>query len=150
LRPLPGTNSCETLATTKGNTSWDWGVIRGGTPALKIDGHYLAFFHSSKLIKTVQSEGKNITHYVMGAYLFDEEPPFAITHISPEPIIGKDFYNGPAYKTWKPLRCVFPCGYVHDSRHIWVVYGRQDFEIWVAKIEKDSLFESLIPVHHSP
>jgi predicted GH43/DUF377 family glycosyl hydrolase len=146
LYPVLGTEECETVASSWGSLTWNWGQMRGGTPALKIDDQYLAFFHSSKNMQTVHSEGKNIAHYFMGAYTFSAEPPFVLTAISPEPIVGKKFYNGPAYKTWKPLRVVFPSGYVHDDKHIWVTYGRQDFEIWVVKIDKKGLLESLVPV----
>ena len=85
-----------------------------------------------------------MTHYFMGAYTFSAKPPFQITRISTEPIIGKNFYNGPAYTTWKPLRVVFPTGCLMDEDFIWVTYGRQDFEIWVAKFDKQALLESLV------
>jgi hypothetical protein len=46
--------------------NWNWGEMRGGTPALLIDKeHYLSFFHSSGRLMH-----KNIITYVMGAYLF--------------------------------------------------------------------------------
>ncbi len=96
------------IATSKGNIKWTWGELRGGTPALLVDDRYLAFFHSSKAMKTVQSEGKNALHYFMGAYTFSSDPPFEITAISPAPIIGDTFYHAPEYPTWKPLRVVFP------------------------------------------
>jgi predicted GH43/DUF377 family glycosyl hydrolase len=85
-------------------------------------------------------------HYFMGAYTFSSTPPFEITSISPDPIIGKTFYTGPAYKTWKPLRVVFPGGFVCYKDSIWVVYGKQDFEVWVVQIDKEKLFKSLKPI----
>jgi predicted GH43/DUF377 family glycosyl hydrolase len=60
--------------------------------------------------------------------------------------VGTAFYTEPYYTTWKPLRVVFPMGYVFDGDYIWLAYGRQDFEIWVAKIDKKLLYESLMPV----
>jgi predicted GH43/DUF377 family glycosyl hydrolase len=43
-------NRCYTLFETPTKISWDWGEIRGGTPAVKIDEqNYLSFFHSSKV-----------------------------------------------------------------------------------------------------
>jgi predicted GH43/DUF377 family glycosyl hydrolase len=146
LHPVLGTNSCETVAITEGNISWSWGVLRGGTPALKVGDQYLSFFHSSKNIATLHSQGKAIQHYFMGAYTFSAEPPFQITAISPEPIVGKHFYHGKAYKTWKPLHVVFPCGFVFDEHHFWVTYGRQDHEIWIAKIDRKQLLDSLTPI----
>lgn len=85
-------------------------------------------------------------HYFMGAYLFSEKPPFQMTSISPEPIIGPNFYSGKKHQTWKPLRVVFPGGFVYDDTYIWVVYGRQDHEAWVVKLDREGLINSLIPV----
>jgi predicted GH43/DUF377 family glycosyl hydrolase len=146
FRPLYGESECETVASTLSSVKWDWGVLRGGTPALMEGDEFLAFFHSSKSMTTTQSKGKSIPHYFMGAYTFSPHPPFAITRMSARPIIGKNFYNGPAYKTWKPLKVVFPGGFVSDDHHIWIAYGRQDHEIWMTKLSKKGLFKSLIPV----
>lgn len=144
--PIPKSSVCETVASTWGAINWDWGVLRGGTPALLDGEEYLAFFHSSKEMTTIHSKGRRITHYFMGAYTFSKHPPFSITRMSPEPIIGKGFYGGPAYKTWKPLRVVFPCGFVFDEHSVWIVYGKQDHEIWVVKLDKQGLLSSLAPV----
>jgi len=143
MQPLPKTNSCQLFASTKASFKWDWGGLRGGTPALLVGNEYLAFFHCSKSMESVHSDKKNIPHYFMGAYTFDKESPFSIRKVSPEPIFGADFYTGPAHKPWKPLRVVFPGGFVFDDQHIWVVYGRQDFEVWVVKLEKKGLLNSL-------
>jgi predicted GH43/DUF377 family glycosyl hydrolase len=146
LRPILGTGTCETVATSFNNIQWNWGVPRGGTQALLDKDHYLAFFHSWTDLPTVQSNGRKISHYVMGAYTFQAHPPFAITSISPQPIVSANFYCPPYYKTWKPLRCVFPAGIIITEDDIWISYGRQDHEIWVAKLDKKGLMESLIPV----
>lgn len=144
---LDGSGMCKTLCRTKSAIEWQWGELRGGTPAININGQYLAFFHSSIEMATVHSEGKKIAHYFIGAYTFSSDPPFAITAISPEPIIGKNFYSGTRYKPyWKPVRCVFPCGYVYDENFIWIVYGRDDHEAWVAKLNWHNLLKSLTPV----
>lgn len=147
LRPIFGTSNCESVATSQITTDWNWGALRGGSPALRIGDEYLAFFHSSKNLPTVHSKGKTMLHYFMGAYTFSAEPPFAITRMSPGPLVGAHFYDGPAYKTWKPLRVVFPSGYVMLGDTIWLSYGKQDHEVWVAKIDKTRLLDSLIPVH---
>jgi len=47
--------------------NWNWGEMRGGSPALLIGDHYLSFFHSSGRLTH-----KKIITYVMGAYLFDK------------------------------------------------------------------------------
>lgn len=143
--PLHGENRCVTIADNDESGSWKWGTLRGGTPALLINNHYLAFFHSSTLLTTVQSNGESMVHYFMGAYLFEDKPPFSIQKISPKPIVFKTFYNGPTYQTWKPLRVVFPCGVIHNQDYIWVSYGRQDHEAWIVKLDKAGLYKSLVP-----
>lgn len=149
LRPIYGKSYCETVSLTRRSIKWNWGHLRGGTQAFLVDGNYLAFFHCSKSMATAHSGGKNIPHYFMGAYSFEKDPPFGLIGISPKPIVGKGFYHGPAYKTWKPLRVVFPAGYIFDNTQVYVVYGRQDYEVWVAKLDKRKLLESLVPVHPS-
>ncbi len=145
LRPSLDTGSCSIESTAYSLINWEWGELRGGSPALLDGDKYIAFFHSSTYLSSLQSDGKKMQHYFMGAYTFSAKPPFEITSISPEPIIGKNFYNGPAYSTWKPLRVVFPMGCIIDEDYFWVTYGRQDFEIWVAKIDKKKLYASLVP-----
>lgn len=149
LRPVPGTSSCQEFSTSKCKPEWPWGILRGGTQAYLDGDKYIGFFHSTVNLPTVHSKGKIMPHYVMGAYTFAAEPPFEVTHVSPAPIVGKGFYTGPAYKTWKPLRVVFPGGFVFDDNYVWVVYGKQDHEVWVVKFDKKKLLDSLIPVSAS-
>lgn len=149
LRPLlDGSGVCEAYVATRPSIVWEWGELRGGTQALLInDEEYLAFFHSSIHLSTVHSKSEPILHYFMGACLFSSDPPFEMKKISPEPIIGKNFYSGIDYEPyWKPVRVVFPCGFVNSSDFIWVSYGRQDHEIWIAKLDKKELLASLIQV----
>lgn len=148
--PRLGTNSCETFCRSASEVLWEWGEIRGGTPAEVVDEEYLAFFHSSIDVESVQSLNKKMCHYFMGAYTFEKSPPFAIKRISSQPIIGKGFYGEPFYKGyWKPVRVVFPCGYIHDEDYIWIAYGRHDHECWLVKLEKRKFFDSLVPVSTS-
>lgn len=146
--PVTGSEECQTLSQTSNNFYWHWGELRGGTPALLIDSNqYLSFFHSSINLSTEHSDSKEMPHYFMGAYLFENSPSFTLTHISPEPIIGEGFYSGPSYEPyWHPLRVVFPTGIAINEDFVWVSYGRQDHEIWVAKMDKKALLESLIPI----
>lgn len=144
LYPIAKTENCETIALTETKTDWDWGTFRGGTPALKIGNEYLSFFHSQIKMASIHSEGKEMLHYFMGAYTFSSEPPFKITKISPEPIWGKNFYHGENYdRYWGSVRVVFPCGVLLDSQFIWITYGRQDHELWVVKLDKKGLLDSL-------
>ncbi len=134
---------CITVAKTLSDISWDYGELRGGTPAIMDQGEYIAFFHSSKVMASKQSGGHKMIHYFMGAYTYLAEPPFSLTSMSSTPIINKNFYNGDMYKTWKPLRVIFPCGLVAEDDFFWVTYGRQDHEVWACKIDKKGLYQSL-------
>ncbi|MBJ7448976.1 MAG: hypothetical protein JHC93_01295 [Parachlamydiales bacterium] len=148
FRPLLGSGSCETVERTNNSIKWPWGILRGSTSAMLDNGQYLAFFHSSTELVSAHSKGRKSLHYFMGAYTFSASPPFFITSISKDPIVGPGFYNGEEYKHyWKPVHVVFPCGYIFDHEFIWLAYGRQDHEMWVAKINKTKLYESLDPVY---
>jgi predicted GH43/DUF377 family glycosyl hydrolase len=145
--PLPETETCETVATTFPQRNWKWGEVRGGTPAISIGDQYLAFFHSSMEMKSVQSEEQKTLHYFMGAYTFEKDPPFRVTGMSPHPIISKGFYSGNRYVPyWKPVQVIFPCGLIADGPYLWVSYGRQDHEIWIAKVDLAKLLNSLTVV----
>lgn len=144
---LTGQGTCETLASTTGLINWNFGELRGGTPAILDNNQYLAFFHSTKSMKTVHSDGACLPHYFMGAYTFSSQPPFEITNISANPIVAPGFYKGLVYEPyWHPVRVIFPSGLILDEQFIWVSYGRQDHEAWVVKMDKQKLLESLVPV----
>ncbi len=146
---LDGTGICDTVACSKSGISWELGTLRGGTPALLEKEGYLGFFHSSIDMATVHSNWNKMAHYFIGAYLFSHQPPFPILKISPAPIIAKNFYSGIRYKPyWKPIRCVFPCGYVSNDKYIWITYGRDDHESWIVKLDKIKLLQSLVPLSY--
>lgn len=144
---LKKTGHCQLFCVDKTMLPWHWGAPRGGTPALLDGDEYLAFFHSSKKMATVHSQGKEEWHYFIGAYTFKKEPPFRITKISMQPIIGPVFYDGPIYEPyWKPVHVVFPCGFVIQKDTICVAYGRQDHELWIAYIDKKKLYKHMITI----
>jgi predicted GH43/DUF377 family glycosyl hydrolase len=135
---------CVPLVTTPfPNTkwSWKWGQWRGGTPALLVDDEYLAFFHSSLLTSSEFSNGVQMHHYYMGAYTFSSEPPFEITRITPSPIVADGFYTLSAL----PKRVVFPGGFVVADDRIYLAYGKDDEEVWIAILDKQQLKKALVP-----
>lgn len=147
FQPPVSEEECISFALTNNDIAWEWGDLRGGSPGLIVGNQYLSFFHSSISMETLHSNGKVSAHYFMGAYTFSLHPPFEITSISPHPIIGKNFYHGKMYKPyWGSVNVVFPCGFIFDDHYIWVSYGRQDHEIWISKLDKQGLLDSLIPV----
>lgn len=144
FRPIIDSPICETLYKSEKATPFDWGILRGGTPALDIGDEYLTVFHSMKVMKSKQGGSKEIPHYYMGAYTFSKEPPFEITGISPEPFFCEGMYEGQTYdRYWGTVLCVFPCGLLYDENYFWITYGRQDHEIWVLKVDRKKLLATL-------
>lgn len=149
FRPLlDSSECCETVAISFPSVIWEWGQLRGGAPAVKIDeDHYLSIFHSSTHMKTIHSNDQEIPHYFIGAYVFSAHPPFEIKYISPEPIIGPNFYHGACYEPyWHPVCVVFPCGLAINGDDVLISYGRQDHELWIATVDKEKLLENFIHV----
>ena len=91
------------------------------------------------------SWGWEMWHYFMGAYTFSAEPPFQITKISQKPIYADEFYT--QSDNWK--RVVFPGGFVSSGQNIYVAYGKDDCEMWIAALDKEALMNSLVPVTQS-
>ncbi|MBM3193170.1 MAG: hypothetical protein FJZ59_02920 [Chlamydiae bacterium] len=139
-------NAYETVAITEKEIDWEFGEMRGGSPAIQDGNRFLGFFHSWKDLKSVQSNSEKIAHYFMGAYLFQAGSPFEVTHVSKEPIIGKTFYHSKEYETWKPLKVIYPGGMILNENFVWVVYGKQDHECWIVKMDKKKLLDTLVPL----
>jgi predicted GH43/DUF377 family glycosyl hydrolase len=132
---------CASISEVPFKNSWRWGEWRGGTPALLVDGEYLAFFHSSIFKSSSVSQGIAMHHYYMGAYTFSAEPPFEITSASTKPIIGDGFYTVSSSEK----RVIFPGGFAAVGSTLYVAYGKDDNELWIAKIDKNKLKQSLQP-----
>lgn len=145
---LHGNEACEEIFSSTPDVYWPLGELRGGTPAEQIDeDRYLAFFHSSCPLATTHSGGKTIPHYFFGAYTFSSKPPFHLLALSPDPIVGQNFYTSPDYEPyWHPVRVVFPCGFLTEESHFWVFFGKQDHECWAVKMDKQGLLKSLHPL----
>lgn len=45
-----------------------------------------------------------------------------------------------------PLFVAFPCGFFLSGDDIYLSYGKDDYEMWIAKIGKRELLDSLVPV----
>ncbi len=142
LYPNLMNGSCYHCYDTWMDIDWKWGKLRGSTPPLLVDGEYLAFFHSGAVTSSRASWGWELWHYFMGAYTFSAEPPFKITKISPHPIVAEGFYTQSA----REKRVIFPGGFAVSGPYIYMAYGKDDYEIWIATIDKDALKKSLVPI----
>ncbi|MFI5334313.1 MAG: hypothetical protein ACHQT8_04000 [Chlamydiales bacterium] len=127
---------------TRGEVNWKFGTVRGSTPPLLMDGEYFAFFHSAMKTTSSITDEYEKWHYFMGAYTFSAEPPFQITKISSLPIVAPEFY--PPSNSEKKV--IFPGGCVISDNTIYVAYGKDDNEVWIATLDKAALLRSLVPI----
>lgn len=125
----------------------NWGLLRGGTPAILVGDEYLAFFHS----RFIDRETK-LAWYVMGAYTFASTPPFQLQSISPHPILFQGIYQTTIRNTESShLRCIYPSGIVFakegDKEVIYVACGENDRAIKILTFDKQKLLDDLIPIN---
>jgi predicted GH43/DUF377 family glycosyl hydrolase len=141
LYPNLKSGECYRLYETYPDITWNYGKLRGSSPPLLVDGEYLAFFHSGIFFSLFPNE-EELWYYFMGAYTFSADPPFTITKMTASPIMEEGFYFPGA--AWKKV--IFPGGYVVSDAHIFMAYGRNDCEVWIATIDKQALKKALLPI----
>ncbi|HRW58301.1 MAG TPA: hypothetical protein P5048_01635 [Chlamydiales bacterium] len=126
-----------------------WGTPRGGTPALKIDNEYISFFHSA-----FTDFCTNTRWYVIGAYRFEDKPPYRITAISEHPLIFQGLYDTPHSPSANPkLRCLFASGLTIDTKEDKTVFhvscGENDSGIKILTIDKDKLYQNMKKISYA-
>ena len=142
LEPNLQTGQCQEIASTATNSPWKWGEIRGGTPAQLIDGNLLTFFHSSQKVRSSTIFGeKGGRNYAMGAYLFENNVPFAINKITSLPLGTLDDYARNNRR-----KVVFPAGIAIDDNLIHIVWGKNDEGICITSLDKEKLLASMVPL----
>lgn len=136
---------------------WDYGMIKGGTPARRINNDsYLAFFHSKQYL-TPNSK----VSYVFGAMTFTAERPFNITAFSRTPIVHRKFYEG-AWSHWGFIDyIVFPMSFAFEKpafdyrncgniclkeTNLLLTIGIQDRNGYIVKVNLKQLLNSLVKV----
>lgn len=139
LRPSVLDGACEVVSNHYTYLHWPFGIIRGGTPALLVDGHYLAFFHSS-----ISLNGTECMNYSIGAYTYSANPPFNILRSSVKPFSHPDFYSTER-SIYTPSNVLFPGGFVVKDEKIYLCYGENDAVIKIMVLNKKALYKSLSP-----
>ncbi len=130
------TGNANDVALTPG-FSWKFGSPRGGSPIVPFGkDEFLSIFHSSKEYQI--PSGKIIRIYVMGAYTFQNTPPFRVTRYT-EKIIADDSY----YDDSNHRMIIFPNGIhiTHDT--IFVVLGKNDDGMILSKIDPQALLQGM-------
>lgn len=136
--PDLNTGVCQPVYETRKGIQWNLGPLRGSGQALLVDGEYLGFFHSGTV--TDSPVGHNMWHYFMGAYTFSADPPFEFTKISTVPIDAPGFY----WKSGYDKRVIYPGGFVVSGSTIYLAYGKDDCEMWIATIDLKALKNSMV------
>lgn len=122
---------------TDSKINWKWGEIRGGTPPLKIGNEYITFFHSS--LEWSHGGGRR---YFMGAYSYQDEPPFKINRYTPDPLLC-----GSQHDVWAPgkPKVVFPSGSILRHGEWLVTLGVNDLCCAYICIDHSSLEKLMVP-----
>lgn len=127
-------------------TPWasSFGIVRGGTPPLLVDGQYLSFFHS------FFRENRHVW-YVMGAYTFEAHPPFRVTSCSKLPLKFKGMYSTlPKNTASRSKSAIYPSGIAlgkEDGKDvIHVACGENDCSLKIVTFDKDLLLKNLTPI----
>ena len=131
------TGQCREVARYPTHYQWNWGEIRGGTPALQMDETLLTFFHSS--ISSNFTKNKRGRLYVMGAYLFDAHFPFTPQKITRVPLGEKEYYTKENKRN-----VIFPSGLVIQEPLIHVAWGKNDQQIHITTFDKSKLLHSFV------
>lgn len=134
------TGACDVCYETGKSLNWNLGPLRGSTPALLVDGEYLAFFHSG--VRTTSPASPEMTrwHYFMGAYTFSANPPFDLLSYTPQPIDAPGFYTYSGMEK----RVIYPGGFVVVGSKAYVAYGKDDAEVWIATIDLQELKKTMV------
>lgn len=121
---------CKLIQENASQKVWDFGLVRGGTPCIRDNDHYLGFFHAPYPGTCLGHSHSNI--YVMGAYWFSGEPPFTLEKASQYPLCGEDFYTG-------LRKLIFPTALIDEGEYIRIFYGKDDKSIESWKVSKKVL-----------
>jgi predicted GH43/DUF377 family glycosyl hydrolase len=124
---------------------WQYGVIRGGTPAIYVPelDAYLGFFHSSIELEAGETNWSarktpRWRKYYMGAYLFANKPPFALKAFTPVPLAYKELYANKDQK----FHIIFPAGLVEQKDEYLISAGIDDAKTMLFTINKQELLNS--------
>jgi len=115
---------------------WAWGLPRGGTPPVLVEGLYWTFFHSRLF-----TSGHRF-RYFAGAYAFSPEQPFTPVKMTGRPLFAASDED-PNISTL-PL-AVFPCGAVHRSGEWWVSIGVNDTRCAIVRVGHQELLKRMVP-----
>ena len=130
---------------------WEYGHMRGGSPAQLVRGEYMAFFHS-KSSPLDTGSGFALMSYWIGVYTFSPSPPFRLTRISRYPILLDSWYDG-AWFDRNNAYIIYPAGFVLEDignvTYVMMSFSLQDRRGYMGRIRLDELLDSTMSVNCS-
>lgn len=136
-----GSNWEEQTPHTIGAVKWKHGLVRGGTPPVRVGEYFYTFFHSS-----MPWRGR-FRRYFMGVVAFEAKPPFVPVLWSQAPLlIGSQ--NDPWHQQ-KPL-VVFPCGALFENDRWLISLGINDLKSGWVEIPHEDVLKMVSPVPPTP
>lgn len=141
LEVNPVNGVCHEVAKQAHPLSWQFGELRGGTPAVLIGEEFVSIFHSSKKGIPSTWSKKNGHVFYIGAYTFKNDSSFKVTGITSLPIASKDYYEN------NPKKVVYPGGLLVEGDQIRCVWGKDDEQLFVTTLDKSELLSSLHSVN---
>ena len=138
----------EFVSRGRGRVLWQWGNLRGGTPAVfdPALGGYVTFFHtwlayddSGCISEALAGYRKS---YFLGMVVFAARPPFAIQHMVHVPLVGPDMYTDPLKEFWQ---VIFPAGLEVTQDAFIISYGQLDRTTQLVHFDRRQLESELQP-----
>jgi predicted GH43/DUF377 family glycosyl hydrolase len=114
---------------------WPFGEIRGGTPPVRVEDEFFAFFHSSAMPPSRYVFDRSI--YSMGFYAFEAKAPYRITRYTPMPLMSGGLYDPCPQRPG----VVFPAGAVYRDGRWLVSYGHNDFKCKIVEFDHQRLLK---------
>lgn len=136
-----GSNWDEQTPHSVGSVKWKYGLVRGGTPPVRVGEHFFTFFHSS-----LPWRGR-FRRYFMGVVAFEAKPPFAPVLWSHAPLLSGS-QNDP-WQQRKPL-VVFPCGAVFENDRWLISLGINDLKAGWVDIPHEDVLKMITPAPPAP
>lgn len=130
---------CEKSYGENSELDWSFGDLRGGTQGIKTADGFLSIFHSNFPVEPTYMNQGTCPIYFMGAYLFEDTPPFRIKKISRRPFAFPSYYKDNNKK-----KVVFPSGAIVEGDNVYIALGRSDKLIEICTVPLDKLLSSMV------
>lgn len=116
------------------------GLLKGGSSPVLTDDGFLSFFHYTIDFK----EGGR--QYMMGAYLFDKDPPFNLLAITDRAIVAGEQIPTGIPRLSNKIYVVFPGGAIRHKDGWRVSFGYNDYQCRYVDVSDDYLNANLKPI----